>query len=560
MASIPGLTDAQNAELEYVDIGDLIFIEAQPIYHSSDDESDENGNESDENGDDSDENGNESDDSENRSIAENSDEQGEEDEVDEVDEDEEEDMEQSDPRSSEYSMDSSHTSGSEDNLPHLPAMFLVISMRKAGDGRITDLRLSRLRFSSKTDSNPSAHVYHIEGEGCATYHDRNCAECKQTISINQIVRGEGYHFIVDPSGDHVRHSVATNASQTCIHECTWGWLDSVTTLRGMMEDYDLPLLTYGVEDIPDVLLEPVCPVCVGPEYTQDQQTLQLQLLQTQNIGMMEVVDFLARLNSRRADLGYPFRQLDERNWGFAFDDMLSDEDEDEDEDGRFEAWDDAMDPNNDVELRPASDSTIAALPRQKFEEATLTEESCPVCQENFEHGAILIKLPCNHANFHEECIVLWLKRFDNCPNCRAVVPDVDGKPREEEKQARTSHPGPAQPGPVLANRSTQSNAYRMNTGEALRYFGIDETLDNIDKGMLPIVFEYARYVRPSDRTENAIRAIERAVAITEDQDEVEGWKNDSNSDIDDGEGVSLEDAQGSNDVDTVMQDCIMSDE
>lgn len=156
------------------------------------------------------------------------------------------------------------------------------------------------------------------------------------------------------------------------------------------------------------------------------------------VDMGVVVEFLGRMNPRRRELGYPFEQFDEREWGFGeFDDMLSDEEGDyDDDDGRWQQWEEAMDPNSAVQNRPASAATIASLPRKPLETVKQAEAdeslNCKVCLDKFEDGAVLVELPCGHTYYHEECIEQWLKQFDNCPTCRRVVPPVEESTNEDE--------------------------------------------------------------------------------------------------------------------------------
>ncbi|XP_076935638.1 uncharacterized protein LOC143602410 isoform X1 [Bidens hawaiensis] len=48
------------------------------------------------------------------------------------------------------------------------------------------------------------------------------------------------------------------------------------------------------------------------------------------------------------------------------------------------------------------------------------EETCAICQENFEFGKQIITLPCVHL-YHKKCIIKWLKLKKNCPMCQKEV-------------------------------------------------------------------------------------------------------------------------------------------
>lgn len=49
-----------------------------------------------------------------------------------------------------------------------------------------------------------------------------------------------------------------------------------------------------------------------------------------------------------------------------------------------------------------------------------TEESCPVCQENYKDGETLVKLNCKH-DYHKECVLKWLTQHNACPMCRQSI-------------------------------------------------------------------------------------------------------------------------------------------
>lgn len=72
---------------------------------------------------------------------------------------------------------------------------------------------------------------------------------------------------------------------------------------------------------------------------------------------------------------------------------------------------------------PASDETIAKLPKKKLDEEMLGPElrgECTICIDELTLGDEVLVLPCKHW-FHEECVVLWLKEHNTCPICRAPI-------------------------------------------------------------------------------------------------------------------------------------------
>ncbi|EDW24826.1 GL24351 [Drosophila persimilis] len=72
----------------------------------------------------------------------------------------------------------------------------------------------------------------------------------------------------------------------------------------------------------------------------------------------------------------------------------------------------------DIQVPEASKRAIAALPVHKVLEAELGGDlECAVCKEPGLVGEVYKILPCKHE-FHEECILLWLKKANSCPLCR----------------------------------------------------------------------------------------------------------------------------------------------
>ena len=52
-----------------------------------------------------------------------------------------------------------------------------------------------------------------------------------------------------------------------------------------------------------------------------------------------------------------------------------------------------------------------------FNTDVISQESCPICFDDFKEGEIASILPCYHI-FHRQCIDPWIKKQNNCPNCR----------------------------------------------------------------------------------------------------------------------------------------------
>lgn len=97
--------------------------------------------------------------------------------------------------------------------------------------------------------------------------------------------------------------------------CQDGWLASIADLQAVATDYTVPT------SLPH---EPVCPTCIGADLMKEHQSLRAEVEAFTFVDLGRVVEFTGRLNVRRTALGYEFKQLDEREWGYHFDDMLSD--------------------------------------------------------------------------------------------------------------------------------------------------------------------------------------------------------------------------------------------
>jgi E3 ubiquitin-protein ligase RNF115/126 len=85
---------------------------------------------------------------------------------------------------------------------------------------------------------------------------------------------------------------------------------------------------------------------------------------------------------------------------------------------------------------PASKKIVEQLSRIKVtEENSSKYNMCVICAEDVEIGNILVELDCSH-NFHEECILSWLKMSNMCPICRQelLTDDHDYENRKNERR------------------------------------------------------------------------------------------------------------------------------
>jgi len=54
--------------------------------------------------------------------------------------------------------------------------------------------------------------------------------------------------------------------------------------------------------------------------------------------------------------------------------------------------------------------------------------SCPVCLSDVEVGSVVRTMPCGHE-YHETCLLEWLRTKNSCPVCRVTLPTIEGSSR-----------------------------------------------------------------------------------------------------------------------------------
>ena len=81
---------------------------------------------------------------------------------------------------------------------------------------------------------------------------------------------------------------------------------------------------------------------------------------------------------------------------------------------------------NQVCLKPCLDSCKLYLKNKKIKgrKIELSDEllldECPICLDNYQVNRDIMNLDCNHI-FHHDCINLWLKDNNTCPQCRENI-------------------------------------------------------------------------------------------------------------------------------------------
>ncbi|KAK1814318.1 hypothetical protein LTR12_011289 [Friedmanniomyces endolithicus] len=293
------------------------------------------------------------------------------------------------------------------------------------EGFITSFDLIELEFAPPDGQ--VAHSYRILGESIAHSgtHSTTCA-CEYSTDFDKLEYEycvAGYTIRVNPSGDDIRPIHTSYEGSSICTDCDDGFLDTLTDLAELVDSS-----IYASPALMDHQI--VCPVCIGLPLLMEQQALRATLDHTSYVDLTAVVDWYGRLAPRRAQLGYPFHQFDEREWGFLFDDMLPSDHEDGD-DGFEQLPAEMMDPNTNVPMQPASREAIAALPRKTFGlvvNPARAGEACLICQEDFEVESVVVEMPCGHVFHDGECVEQWLGTVSHrCPSCRAELPVAEGE-------------------------------------------------------------------------------------------------------------------------------------
>ncbi|KAI7183841.1 hypothetical protein KC363_g8006 [Hortaea werneckii] len=328
------------------------------------------------------------------------------------------------------------------------AVYLVNAVDKDSNANtITDLSLVELVYDPQCGD---AHTFQIIGQeivyapGPHSHCDHSDPDvCTAFLSLSDLAQDnalQGFNLHLNMPVD-VAHAILDVNPSPCLADCDAGFLPSITDLPTYLPRslYNSPVTSEH---------RPVCPVCMGLPLLREQQDLRYALHQLllPDVIFGPAVEFIGRLNQRRARVGWDFYQFDEREWGLLFDDMPENDAEDGD-DGNgganagggagWQTWTEAMDPNANVPLNPASDATIAALERLTYQQATTQKmdksaaavhdegaETCYVCQEEYKPETMVVLLPCGHFMCDGSCTVQWLKSFAKCPVCREEIPDI----------------------------------------------------------------------------------------------------------------------------------------
>ncbi len=275
-----------------------------------------------------------------------------------------------------------------------------------------------------------------------------------------------YNIIRNPCGD----TITRNCYGSCPAVCDDGFLETVHDLQQLVTDNITDVSPYS----------PVCPVCIGKDIALAYHQLRV-LLERAHVVTPDVTgDVFFSLNPRRTQLGYSFKQYDEREWGLLFDDIAS-EDDDYDGNGNdgYEHFAEAMDPNANPVFKRASRAAIEALeskPYKDIEDKDKKEVLCAICGDGFTEEGVVTMMPCGHlfCGGEESCLMQWLSTSHSCPICRAKLPVEEETHRDVGVQATD---GPAGDGaiPVLDDIVAQQIEYLTGVDPTTVYWGQEAT-------------------------------------------------------------------------------------
>jgi len=245
------------------------------------------------------------------------------------------------------------------------AVYLVRAFSKDKAQNTTDITVCEMAYS-RYASHAHTTSYRVLGDELVYNWKLGISPTPMTpfknTSIKDLITNDTYSYILIPNCS-ARNIVTILHDGFCPAKCDDGFL----SYQLEMED----MLNEGKRTLPDYT--PICPACMGRDLAVEQYALR-DTLDSSSSGTMDLgmaVEFMGRLNTARLALGYEFQQFDEREWGYMFDDMLSEDGGDGqgiNADGNWGYYEEATDPAAGTVARPASDDAVAALPRKTFAE------------------------------------------------------------------------------------------------------------------------------------------------------------------------------------------------
>ena len=106
---------------------------------------------------------------------------------------------------------------------------------------------------------------------------------------------------------------------------------------------------------------------------------------------------------------------------------------------------------------------------QKDLKETRGDKSCSICCDDYAHGHIPVRTPCNHI-FGQKCLAAWLADNDTCPMCRTnIVSDGFSELPSRHQSSRRDEPSTrSRAGTEASRASERSSQPQFSRVETLR--------------------------------------------------------------------------------------------
>ena len=79
-------------------------------------------------------------------------------------------------------------------------------------------------------------------------------------------------------------------------------------------------------------------------------------------------------------------------------------------------------PNQRREPTPRQAQDFLLIESSPAQEDISADNNCPICLTDYEEEDVIAEVPVCEHKFHKECLASWLREHNNCPCCRAIIP------------------------------------------------------------------------------------------------------------------------------------------
>lgn len=304
----------------------------------------------------------------------------------------------------------------EDERKYAATLYVIDQLVRDDQGWVMEAQLRQLHRHDTPGEGWCNHGYSFYGNDVVIDKVDTMDTTDTNLSLWDLtdkIRRRVWATRSQPSGDAIRKAIF---GKKCPEEwCSDGFLSFHDQLQTLLYNNTRPIAsTY----------EPLCPCCMGAEMVE-RYARERYLRATSHLNMDKLQEFLAKLRSRLAELGYIYslRPFGEIDW--ATSDATEDEEEDSSDDSVWEQMGDDED-DEGPDFQPAPAAAIAALTCKPYVKSAKGRGDCAICQNDFNNGDAVVELPCGHVycGSGSNCIVTWLKTSNSCPQCRARLLDA----------------------------------------------------------------------------------------------------------------------------------------